>query len=509
MRFCALGLGAALIMVAVAARGDENGAAIYQEGRSAKAPIQAHLADGKTVLPATAFPCASCHGTDGAGKREGGNLVPPVTWNVLTAARAASSEQPARPAYDANSMARAIREGIDASGRPLSRAMPRYALPELQMAALLGYLEELERGEHSDIGVSPNVIRVGAALPLSGPRAAVGQDVKRVLDAVLARASAAGIYGRRVELVAADTAADGADGAIRWLTETEHVFALIATQLPNHARGLDPGEPVVGVLNGPGPPRLPRLFRIAAPIEDRVIMLLRQLAPCNDPPPRIAVIGSAEAAGLAMFDASPYAKAKVAANWPDPTHPEAAVAAAAKAGVDAILVFGQGKTVASVASAMAAQDLSLPLLAPGQPGDDVVASTIAARSFAGAPFIRWAFAGLAPTQTDATDFIGALSPGIAAAEPSLMEYEAYASAVVLLEALQQTGRRLDRAELVGALEKLPEVRTGVLPPIGFAPGRHEGIAGAAVVGFGQDGHPIFLSNWRRAETLAANPGCWD
>jgi hypothetical protein len=207
-----------------------------------------------------------------------------------------------------------------------------------------------------------------------------------------------------VELVATDTAPDGADVAIRRLTETEHAFALIATQLPDDARDLDPGEPVVGVLGGPGPPRLPRVFRIAAPIEDRVIMLLRQLAPCDDPPPRIAVIGSAEAAGLAIFDASPYAKAKVAVNWPDPTHPKAAVAAAAKAGVDAILVFGHGETVASVATAMGAQDLSLPLLAPGQPGDDVVASAIAARAFASAPFIRWAFAGLAPTQTDATDF---------------------------------------------------------------------------------------------------------
>lgn len=491
------------MLMATAAQGAENGAAIYQEGRSAEALIKAHLADGKTALPATAVPCASCHGAGGAGKSEGGNLVPPVAWDVLTAPRAASSEQPARPAYDADGVARAIREGVDAAGRPLSRAMPRYVLSAAQIVALLEYLKELGHGEQGDIGVSPDVIRLGTALPLSGPRAAVGQGVKRVLDAVLDWASASGIYGRRVELIVADSALGGADVAVKQLTETGRVFALVATQLPDEVRDLDPGEPVIGVLEGRGPSTLPRVFRIASPVEDRIIVLLRQLAHCNATPPRIAVIGSSDA----VLDASAYAKAKVAVNWHDPARPEAAIATAAKAGVDAVLLLGRRETAAAAATAMTAQNLSLPLLVPGQPGEDIIAGAIAGRAFAGMPFVRWAFAGLAPKQVDTTDFVGALAPGVTEAESSLLEYEAYGSAIVLVEALRQTGRRLDRAGLVAALESLRDVRTGVLPPIGFAPGRHDGIAGAAVVSFGEDGRPVFLSDWQRAETFAPAPGC--
>ncbi|HEU0215282.1 MAG TPA: ABC transporter substrate-binding protein [Stellaceae bacterium] len=495
------------MLMAATAQGAEDGAAIYQEGRSAEASIEAHLADGKTVLPATAIPCASCHGTGGAGKSEGGNLVPPVTWGTLTAPRAASSEQPARPAYHADGVARAIREGVDAAGRPLSRAMPRYALSAPQIAVLLDYLKELGRDEQGGIGVSPDVIRLGTALPLSGPRAAVGQGVKRVLDAVLQRASASGIYGRRVELVVADSALRGADVAVKQLTETERVFALVATQLPDDVRDLDPGEPVIGVLEGSGPLPLPRVFRIASPVEDRIIVLLRQLVHCNATPPRIAVIGSSDAADGAVLDSLAYAKAKVVVNWHDPARPEAAIAAAAKAGVDAVLLLGRRETAAAVGTAMTAQNLSLPLLVPGQPGEDIVAGAIAGRAFAGMSFVRWAFAGLVPTQVDTTDFVGALSPAVTEAEPSLLEYEAYGSAIILVAALRQTGRRLDRAGLVAALENLRDVRTGVLPPMGFAPGRHDGIAGAAVVGFGEDGRPIFLSDWQRAETFAPAPGC--
>ena len=62
-------------------------------------------------------------------------------------------------------------------------------------------------------------------------------------------------------------------------------------------------------------------------------------------------------------------------------------------------------------------------------------------------------------------------------------------------------RRLDRAALVEALETLRDVRTGTLPPITFGPGRHNGLRGAAVVGFTSDGHATFLAPWQPGGNL--------
>jgi hypothetical protein len=48
-----------------------------------------------------------------------------------------------RDPYTDSTLARAIREGLDSQGRPLSYLMPRFALNDADMAALIGYLDKL------------------------------------------------------------------------------------------------------------------------------------------------------------------------------------------------------------------------------------------------------------------------------------------------------------------------------------------------------------------------------
>jgi predicted GNAT family acetyltransferase len=98
--------------------------------------------------------CVSCHQRSGLGSREGNVTVPPITRQYLFAPRAPEAGAPALPyvesqdddryPYTEETLARAIREGLDARGRPLGDLMPRYALGDEDMAALLGYLERLD-----------------------------------------------------------------------------------------------------------------------------------------------------------------------------------------------------------------------------------------------------------------------------------------------------------------------------------------------------------------------------
>jgi hypothetical protein len=125
--------------------------------------------------------CASCHRRSGYGASEGPIRIPPITapalWGraappmappaaappgrgpaspVVAAAAARLAARRARiaaqlgsdrrPAYDDVSLARAIREGVDATGRPLSPGMPRFALGDGEMEALVAYLRTLSTG---------------------------------------------------------------------------------------------------------------------------------------------------------------------------------------------------------------------------------------------------------------------------------------------------------------------------------------------------------------------------
>ncbi len=118
------------------------------------------------------FNCAQCHRASGFGSSEGGNYVLPITGNLLYNprtfdradlfnklfkenqgqlfwARMRSAYQ--RPAYTDELLARAIRDGVDPSGRQLAPLMPRYQLTDTDMKALIGYLKELST--HNDPGV--------------------------------------------------------------------------------------------------------------------------------------------------------------------------------------------------------------------------------------------------------------------------------------------------------------------------------------------------------------------
>lgn len=96
--------------------------------------------------------CVSCHQRSGLGMKEGSISIPPITGEYLFHSHDHGTGDSVLPyvegmhgnrdPYTDSTLARAIREGLDPAGRPLSYLMPRFALNDSDMAALITYLKK-------------------------------------------------------------------------------------------------------------------------------------------------------------------------------------------------------------------------------------------------------------------------------------------------------------------------------------------------------------------------------
>ena len=174
----ARGTGAllALLGVALSALASEHnhpvapnptGEAIYLRGElGSGAALEGARAGGLTVQGQKAA-CVNCHRRSGLGSTEGAVTIPPITGDYLYHQRSGpeSNEHPLmyvenvhgnREPYSDETLARAIREGLNSEGHPLSVVMPRFDLGAADMSALLSYLKELDR--HRVPGVSDTIL---------------------------------------------------------------------------------------------------------------------------------------------------------------------------------------------------------------------------------------------------------------------------------------------------------------------------------------------------------------
>jgi len=155
-----LALTGACLMVGLAppdagatTRAERDGQSIYLRGLlGSGGPLEGARKGGVVTTGADAA-CVNCHQRSGLGSLEGSLSIPPVTGDYLFHSRAHDASQPVLPyvqslrgnrdPYTEATLARAIREGIDSEGRPLSYLMPRFALGDEDMAALIDYLKKL------------------------------------------------------------------------------------------------------------------------------------------------------------------------------------------------------------------------------------------------------------------------------------------------------------------------------------------------------------------------------
>jgi len=129
------------------------GKIIYRQGILPDGkPLQA-TGVGGARLNGRQVTCYNCHRRSGLGTSEGSNQVPPITGDILFNERTKNyrelrqirlTDAGARPAYDRNTLKRAITDGIDVTGRALDPLMPRFRLSERDIDYLVAYLNTLD-----------------------------------------------------------------------------------------------------------------------------------------------------------------------------------------------------------------------------------------------------------------------------------------------------------------------------------------------------------------------------
>lgn len=159
----------------------ERGSRIYLNGVLPDgSPVRA-IEAGSIEVSGSLAACVRCHQRSGLGSREGELPISPITGPILFSKPKSSwpvrigrkptavipSRNEARMAYDDASLARAIRGGVDASGQALHPLMPRYALGDDDMQALIAYLHEL--GAKPVPGVAEKTLRLATIITPDAP----------------------------------------------------------------------------------------------------------------------------------------------------------------------------------------------------------------------------------------------------------------------------------------------------------------------------------------------------
>lgn len=487
-----------------------RGRRIYFEGEDGSAEeMQVLLGGGEIEAPATAFACVNCHAADGLGTTEGGVRPAPVNWDTLTRARTSALTNRPRPPYDARTLTRALRLGVNSAGERLHPAMPRYRLTDRQAADLVAFLKILGTDADADPGVSADSIKVGAALPLTGQYAAVGEAARATLAAFFAEANArGGVYDRRFELVVSDSGGTpaGTLQATRELLEARGVFALVGSFEPPGGAG-ETGEylklksvPLVGPLAlSHAPPAVPNpsLFYLLPSARHQAAALVEYireesartsggergatklaLLSADDEFDREAAEGARARLEVARAGVRPLTLALSKTYRAGEFAAPALASELARAGAEYVLFFGGPAEFAALARELERQQVNVRLAG---------LSLTLAREALALPPAQAARTFLAhptplPERADLAEFSALLRREGGGANQLAFRAVAFAAAKVFTEGVKLSGRRLSRAGLVGAIERLRDFRTGVLPPLTFGPNRRLGVAGAYVVG---------------------------
>lgn len=139
---------------AVSSQEVELGRRIYMEGiLPSGAPLKG-ARDNSIGLEGAAAACETCHRRSGMGSLEGSIVVTPITGNYLFAApdnrpmalvdtHSPQNVTRAHDPYTEETLAKAIREGVNVTGKQMSPLMPHYALNDVEVKAVSAYLRQL------------------------------------------------------------------------------------------------------------------------------------------------------------------------------------------------------------------------------------------------------------------------------------------------------------------------------------------------------------------------------
>ena len=501
LRAISLASGLAVAGGALAGLSDEQAAGkrLFEGGIgvSGESP-QAQVGSGGLALPASALPCANCHGPDGRGRPEGGVTPPDIRWSELIKPYGHVHENRRQHGpFDVDSFRIAVTEGLDPDGNRLDQAMPRYLLAARDLENLQAYLKHLEK--RAARGVDDTHVRIGTLVPLRGPLAEAGKSVQRLLESYFARINAeGGVYGRQLELVVAEYVGDperSLDNLTHLLDDGDGVFALLSpfaagfeprlTDLAQE-RDLPVLAPVVLELdNRPaanthvfhllsGGTELARVLadyaRDTLELDNRAIALVQSAGPAWDAAAQ-AVASHLERRGGGSPQQVIYR--------PGLSDLDAIVGELETDGSKAVILLGPALDPVDFGAAAARADWYPELLLPGpfaSPGVLTLPPGFDRKVFVSYPSL--------PSDRERPvwqDYVGLLAEAGIERGPHATLVASFAGAELLVEALKRTGRELSRDSMVVGLEKVQGFESGLLPPLTYNTTRRIGALGGYIV----------------------------
>ncbi|MBZ5537781.1 MAG: ABC transporter substrate-binding protein [Acidobacteriia bacterium] len=477
---------------------DRLGKQIYLKGEDGeRGEINAVLGVGDLELPGTSFPCVNCHGPRGEGTSEGGLQPSPLTWTELRSPHTSPLTGHKRGPYNEATLARAISHGLDPGNLPLHPGMPHYQMSLHQMADLIAYLKKLGSDADVDSGLNDTIIDLGSVLPMTGPLAQAGQDVKATLNAYFTEInSQGGIYGRRFNLQVADSHGDaeGTLKATRKLVEEEAVFALIGSFEPS---GSDPTNeylrqkevPLIGpttLLPRPSIPPNPYVFYLLPTFRDQARVLVDFVhSRTKVEPPKLAVISErgevyADALAGLKLQAKMYAMNLVFEEdyKPGLLSPSTVVKNLVAKQPEYVFAFGSADDVVALGLEMKRIGFTPPLLGS--------ATLVGRLAFSLPPEIAsncfLSYPAAFPNREELEEFLSVLRKAKVELRSPAFQASAYAAAKIMVEVAKRSSRQITRAQLIQSMEKLRDFQTGVVPPVTFGPNRRVGCSGSYIVG---------------------------
>jgi ABC-type branched-subunit amino acid transport system substrate-binding protein len=445
---------------------EKRGREIYLHGKGAASSITAFFgSDDAGEIDASVVPCASCHGADGRGVPEGTVAPPDIRWSTLSKPFFSTDGDRRRPRYDAALLARAAREAVDAAGTPLFAVMPRYRFDARDLDDLVAYLRRL--GNEPQPGLDDGAVVVGTVVPLSGPRAPVGEAVHSVIRGAFNDINeGGGLFGRRLIVERIDAAASARNIAAALGGE---IFGLIGASWSSDDRTFDD---VVAAE------RIPLVTPFPTAVDSRAAVSSFFIFPDLESQTLALIDFAAERAGKrAMRVALVHDGSKVASAAANAAARRCAshrwtVARGAAGDADLLVLIGSVDIVA-IAQAIKTPQILIAGAAISKSLFDLRGKTI----FVAVPALpsdlsdegKHDFASFAARHH--------LDPAHHAAAIAT-----YATVKVFVEALRRSGRDLTREKAIASLEHLYGFATELVPPITYGPNRHVGAIGAYVVG---------------------------
>lgn len=453
-------LGAMTVSAAPSDPTAGRGRAIFREGLHADgSPLAAVTGEQAVPLPAAFVACIHCHGHDARGKTDGGVTTSDIRWDTL--AKPYELTLPGgrrRGPYDATHFFDALTKGVDSGGRPLDPAMPRYRLSATEASDVIAYLQEV--GRPVDEGVTDTTVRIGFGLPADAALAATAEQDRSLLTAWLERVNRqGGVFRRRLELVTVGLPVSVGVLAVFAGDADDRTVAAYTTERITSLR-------TVASINGTGGRYE---FALYPGVAERAGALVRHaVAHGASSGQTVALLYHPEHTSQALVDAvitGIQPLTNVQATPVGKATPDEIVRELRAAGTGNVLLLGGEQDFADLLASAQRLQWDPLFLWPDPPvkttGNGRALGAQQARVSDLSAEARAEYAGciaqsgIKPTERDRARQLALL-----------------ASARLLVDALNNAGREVNREKLVESLEALGEIRSGFGPVGGFTPRRH-------------------------------------